>query len=416
MGRRENPIPEGTLDSLPLGARMRLARHRAGLGLGELANLLGYTKAHLSAVENGTTRPSRQLVVAYERALQLPPGELMATYEADPAGSRPARGTATAANADPGLPSVDAALAAILTDLALPATERMLVHHMVVEEARAKAQAVRAAADWWRQPGPVPVCCVPIAGWQWHEWSRDEIVDAIDRAAAEAMQARIREIVVVLPAGESAAMAQAFRRPSFVQRLQAITPVEQGAPLGLGHAILQASPVIQDRPFAVILPDNQFDSSHRSDATVLQQLVEQYAARRTSVLAVAKLKRRRRHYGLARLRAANSRLNPRPIALLAEKPGPDHPIYQAIPDTEPEGVYAAVGRYVCSPAVLSSLSYLQERRPTGARLELTDALQWLIDHEVEAVAANILQALVQLDREETIFVATQPAADNRSVA
>ncbi|GIW04828.1 MAG: hypothetical protein KatS3mg059_1448 [Thermomicrobiales bacterium] len=27
-------------------------------------------------------------------------------------------------------------------------------------------------------------------------------------------------------------------------------------------------------------------------------------------------------------------------------------------------MYAAVGRYVCSPAVLSALSYLQERRPS----------------------------------------------------
>ncbi len=413
MGRRENPIPDGALELLPLGARMRFARHQAGMGLGALAAQLGYTKAHLSAVENGTTRPSRQLVLAYERALGLDPGTLLAAYERDAAAAVHHKPALPAV--DLPTPSLDVALEAILTDLALSAAERALVRRMVIEEAHAAAQAVRASADWWREPGPVPVCCVPIAGWQWREWTRQEIVDAVDRAAAEAMRARIREVVVVLPAGESAAMAQAFHRPSFAQRLQAITPVEQGAPLGLGHAILQAAPVIRDRPFAVLLPDNQFDC-HGSETTVLEQLVAQFAARRTSIIAVAKLKRRRRYYGLARLRGTDRRLNVRPVALLAEKPSADHPIYHADPGMEPDGIYAAVGRYVCSPSVLSALSYLQERRPAGAAIELTDALQWLIDHEAEEIAASILPALVQLDRDETIFVATQPAAETRSVA
>ncbi len=394
---------------------MRLARHHAGIGLGALATHLGYTKAHLSAVENGTTRPSRQLVLAYERALGLEPGALLTAYDRETAAPSGSHGKPAVPVTAPSLPSLDAALEAILTDLALPAAERALVRRMIFEEAQATAQAVRASADWWREPGPVPVCCVPIAGWQWREWTRQEIVDAVDRAAAEAMRARIREVVVVLPAGESAVMAQAFHRPSFAQRLQAITPVEQGAPLGLGHAILQAAPVIRDRPFAVLLPDNQFDCQG-SDTTVLEQLVAHYAARRTSIVAVAKLKRRRRYYGLARLRGSDRRLTLRPVALLAEKPDADHPIYHAEPGTEADGLYAAVGRYVCSPAVLSALSYLQERRPAGASIELTDALQWLIDHEAEEITASILPALVQLDRDETIFVATQPAGEHRSVA
>ncbi|MER3439557.1 MAG: hypothetical protein C4346_19280, partial [Chloroflexota bacterium] len=213
MGRRENPIPDGALDQLPLGARMRSARHQAGMGLGALATQLGYTKAHLSAVENGTTRPSRQLVLAYERALGLDPGTLLAAYERDAAAAPTG---CTLLNGRQRIEiSLDVALEAILTDLALSAAERALVRQMVIEEAHAAAQAVRASADWWREPGPIPVCCVPIAGWQWREWTRQEIVDAVDRAAAEAMRARIREVVVVLPAGESAVMAQAFQRPSF---------------------------------------------------------------------------------------------------------------------------------------------------------------------------------------------------------
>ncbi|GIW04829.1 MAG: hypothetical protein KatS3mg059_1449 [Thermomicrobiales bacterium] len=164
MGRRENPIPDGALDLLPVGARMRLARHQAGVGLGALAVQLGYTKAHLSAVENGTTRPSRQLVLSYERALGLDPGTLLAAYERD------ATAAATAHHkllptTDPPSPSIDLALDAILTGFALSEAERALVRRIVIEKAHATAQAVRASADWWREPGPSrSAVCRSLAG------------------------------------------------------------------------------------------------------------------------------------------------------------------------------------------------------------------------------------------------------------
>lgn len=93
MGRRDKPIPEGDFESLPLGAKMRRARHEKGVGLRKLADRLAYSVGHLSTVENGIGRPSQDLVDAYERELGLFPGMLTAGGESSEAvaDSRPHR-------------------------------------------------------------------------------------------------------------------------------------------------------------------------------------------------------------------------------------------------------------------------------------------------------------------------------------
>ena len=210
-------------------------------------------------------------------------------------------------------------------------------------------------------------------------------------------------------------MERAFQRSSFAQRLQRITCVGQSRALGLGHAILQAEPLIGERPFAVLLPDNHF-GHYGSESAVLQQLVDHFIAQQTSLLAVAQLKVNRRHYGLARLRPASESHAPRPVELLAEKPDPHHPIYRCEPPCDAGAIYAVLGRYVLSPAVLTALAALHQERHDGQPLELSDALQWLIDRGQEEIAACELPSLVQLDRHETVFVATHPSDQNRPLA
>ena len=48
--------------------------------------------------------------------------------------------------------------------------------------------------------------------------------------------------------------------------------LRQGEPLGLGHAILQAKPVIGDEPFAVVLADDLIEAKKG----VLKQMVDSY--------------------------------------------------------------------------------------------------------------------------------------------
>lgn len=88
MGRREKAVPVGDV-AAELGATLRRARHERGLTLSALAQTLQYTKGHLSAVETGAVAPSRDLLRAYEAALGLPDGDLVAAADRlGPAGRR----------------------------------------------------------------------------------------------------------------------------------------------------------------------------------------------------------------------------------------------------------------------------------------------------------------------------------------
>jgi len=76
MGRKDKQVPLENSEAFQLGARMRQARQAKGITLTSLAQRLAYTKSHLSAVENGTGRPSQVLVDRYEQELGLEPGTL----------------------------------------------------------------------------------------------------------------------------------------------------------------------------------------------------------------------------------------------------------------------------------------------------------------------------------------------------
>lgn len=401
MARKENPLPAGDQTQLPIGARLRLARRARGLALGDLARQLGYTKPYLSAVENGTSRPSPAIVTAYARALGVPEESF-----APPAPAR-AVDVALSSTVAPRTASLDATVEHIGFELGLSAEESETVRRLLRDDAETRARALRASLDWWRQPGPIEICCMPVAGWQWREWPVDQIVSAIDRGAAEAMQARIRQIVVVLPPDKIPEMERIFRRSPFAERLQHFTCVGQLAPRGLGHAILQAEAAIAGRPFAVLLPDNRFDRPGAEPA-VLQQLVEQYPTGIDHLVAVAKLKGQGRQYGVARLGPNGARRGQRAVELLVEKPDAQHPIFRRDEMSEAGGVYAVVGRYVLSPSIVSALSAVRKAQGASEKLELLDALQWLIEREQEAVAAYILPSLIQLERDQTLFVAGTP--------
>lgn len=397
MGRKENPIAGSDTATPTIGGRLRQLRRLHNMTLQELAERLGYTKPYLSAVENGTNKPSRAILAAYAKAFNVPLAELAGEDDDLPESEQAAA-----------LPALDAAIGRIATEYGLSSHELEMIRDMLLDGARAKARALRASLDWWRETGPIPVCCIPVAGWQWREWPFDYIVNAIDHASAEAMQARIRELVIVLPPEKIPEMEQAFRRPPFAERLQQITCVPQTAMLGLGHAILQAKTSIGPRPFAIILPDDRFDRAG-SEATVLRHLVAQ-ADHANHLIAVAKLKDNRRQYGVARLEPGNGRRGHRSVELLVEKPDAKHPVFRREQAQESSTTYAVVGRYVLSPSIMTALTTMSREQEPGSRVELLDALQWLIDRERESVAAYVLPSLVQLDRDQTVFVTSSPAS------
>ncbi|MCL6648125.1 MAG: helix-turn-helix domain-containing protein [Chloroflexi bacterium] len=71
MGRREKAVTSEPNTVASLGATLRRARQAKNISLTELAQRLGYSKSHLSVVETGRVWPSRELLQAYETALDL---------------------------------------------------------------------------------------------------------------------------------------------------------------------------------------------------------------------------------------------------------------------------------------------------------------------------------------------------------
>jgi UTP--glucose-1-phosphate uridylyltransferase len=134
--------------------------------------------------------------------------------------------------------------------------------------------------------------------------------------------------------------------------------LRQGEPLGLGHAILQAKPVLGDEPFAVLLADDLIDS--RPGA--LKQMVEQYKNENSSLIAVQKVEKKDSiHYGMISSDNYDKKLIN--ITDILEKPEP-----YAAPSE-----FGVVGRYIFSNKILT---YLQKTKMgKGNEIQLTDAIK-----------------------------------------
>jgi len=135
----------------------------------------------------------------------------------------------------------------------------------------------------------------------------------------------------------------------------------QPAPLGLGHAVLCAKPIINNEPFAVLLADDLLDA----DVPVTRQLVDAAHQHNGSVLAIQTVARDQTDkYGIISGAAVNdhtTRLN-----AIVEKPAPE-----AAPSS-----LAVVGRYVLEPEIFEHLQ--QTQAGVNGEIQLTDAIASLL--------------------------------------
>jgi UTP--glucose-1-phosphate uridylyltransferase len=143
--------------------------------------------------------------------------------------------------------------------------------------------------------------------------------------------------------------------------------IRQSAPLGLGHAVLCARPVVGDEPFAVLLADDFMDVE-RGQAPVLAQMTEIYAKEGASILAVQDVPRAdTRQYGIVSAKPYKSRLED--VSAIVEKPHPE-----AAPST-----LAVVGRYILDNRILNHLEGLG--KGAGGEIQLTDGIAALMKSE-----------------------------------
>lgn len=207
----------------------------------------------------------------------------------------------------------------------------------------------------------------------------------IQYAAEEAIAAGITELIFITgrtkrsitdhfdKAYELETELEKKRKTEKLQIVREIIPgnvtciyIRQAEPLGLGHAVLCAKPVVGNSPFAVILPDDLIDDGGRG---VTKQMVEKYQQQIKSVIAVENVpKEDTSKYGIVETSSTDdaSLFN---INSIVEKPEP-----KKAPST-----LGVVGRYVLSPEIFSCL----EETPKGAgnEIQLTDAISLLLKKE-----------------------------------
>ncbi|HEY9374979.1 UTP--glucose-1-phosphate uridylyltransferase GalU [Streptomyces sp.] len=141
--------------------------------------------------------------------------------------------------------------------------------------------------------------------------------------------------------------------------------VRQGAPRGLGHAVLCAAPHVGDQPFAVLLGDDLIDPRD----PLLSRMVEVQEREGGSVIALMEVDPAQIHlYGCAAIEATIDS-DVVKVTDLVEKPSPE----------EAPSNYAIIGRYVLDPAVFAILRETEPGR--GGEIQLTDALQKLAADE-----------------------------------
>jgi len=140
--------------------------------------------------------------------------------------------------------------------------------------------------------------------------------------------------------------------------------LRQAEPLGLGHAVLCAQPVVGNEPFAVLLADDLIDAQ----PPTLVRMARRFEKEGCSLLGVEQVPREQTgSYGIVSPTEAKAEVTP--IRAIVEKPAP-----KDAPST-----LAVVGRYVLTPAIFELLAAAKPGR--GGEIQLTDAISALLARE-----------------------------------
>ena len=140
--------------------------------------------------------------------------------------------------------------------------------------------------------------------------------------------------------------------------------IRQAEPLGLGHAVLCAQPVVGDDPFAVILADDLMDSQ----PPAIARMAEIFAREQCSLLGVEEVPRdATASYGIVTIDEMQG--DTARIHSIVEKPKPkDAPSNLAV-----------IGRYVLTNRIFDMLARVTPG--AGGEIQLTDGISALLAQE-----------------------------------
>jgi UTP--glucose-1-phosphate uridylyltransferase len=202
---------------------------------------------------------------------------------------------------------------------------------------------------------------------------------AIQYVVEEAVAAGLRDVLMITGrnkgalenhfdrVGELEAMLERkgdsarLEKVNFSSDLAEVHYLRQGAPLGLGHAVLRAHMHVGEEPFAVLLGDDLIDERD----PLLSRMLEVQQERNASVIALLEVDPSNAHlYGIATVEPTDHE-DVVQVTGLVEKPAEG---------TQPSNL-AIIGRYVLRPEIFG---VLERTKPgQGGEIQLTDALQEL---------------------------------------
>ena len=140
--------------------------------------------------------------------------------------------------------------------------------------------------------------------------------------------------------------------------------IRQPAPLGLGHAVLCARPVVGDEPFFIHLADDLIDA----EEPCLRQMARVFEEQQASVLGVQVVDPGETdRYGIVAVQPLTERVSR--VDRIVEKPRPE----------EAPSTLAVVGRYLLTPGVFERLA--NTGRGAGGEIQLTDGIAALLQDE-----------------------------------
>jgi UTP--glucose-1-phosphate uridylyltransferase len=140
--------------------------------------------------------------------------------------------------------------------------------------------------------------------------------------------------------------------------------IRQTEPLGLGHAVLCAKPVVQDEPFAVILADDLIDG----EPPVIKQMADIFERQQCSILGVQNVPHEQTYqYGIVASKRLDDNLEE--VSAIVEKPKPE----------DAPSDLAVVGRYILTPRIFHYLEQVQAG--AGGEIQLTDGIAALMNEQ-----------------------------------
>jgi UTP--glucose-1-phosphate uridylyltransferase len=243
------------------------------------------------------------------------------------------------------------------------------------------------------RPAPVRFAVFPVAGRGTRflpvtKASPKEMLPIVDTpliqyAAEEALAAGARQLVFITGSSKRAiedhfdadpeleAVLESQGKKDVAAALRGILPadatciyIRQPAPLGLGHAVLCAQPVVGSEPFYVHLADDLIDAR----VPVLAQMRDRYLQSGGSLVGVQQVARSETgRYGIVATDEPDGDLAR--VRRIVEKPKP----------AEAPSDLAVVGRYLLSGSIFGKLRNIG--RGAGGEIQLTDGIAALLADE-----------------------------------